>query len=72
MNINIAIINKICFTICILAIILGLGVGMLIIWTDLDREWFWKSFLSLALLFFASLTTLSVTKVLGNRTGGSD
>ena len=55
--------NRICFTICIVCIILGTVLGMAMIWGNIrDNEFVWKSWLTIGLLFLASALTLSVSR----------
>ena len=67
---NMKILNKVCFTICIVCIVLGTLLAFALIWGNGDREFLWKSELSLGVLFFASAATLSVTKTLGGKVSG--
>lgn len=61
--------NKICFTICIVCIVLGTVLSLAMIWGDIrDNDFVWKSWLTIAVLFLASALTLSVSKALGGRT----
>lgn len=63
---NLQLLNKVCFTICIGCIVLGTAFSLAIIWGELsDNELFWKSWLSIGVLFLASALTLSVSKTLG-------
>ena len=63
---NLQLLNKVCFTICISCIVLGTVFSLAIIWGELsDNELFWKSWLSIGVLFLASALTLSVSKTLG-------
>jgi len=63
---NLQLLNKVCFTICIGCIVLGTVFSLAIIWGELsDNELFWKSWLSIGVLFLASALTLSVSKTLG-------
>jgi hypothetical protein len=59
-------IRTICFTVCILCIVVGmlLGIGIIWDWID-DSALIRKSFMTLGLLFLASLLTLSVARKLG-------
>lgn len=59
-------IRTICFTVCILCIVVGmlLGIGVIWDWID-DSSLIRKSFMTLGLLFLASLLTLSVARKLG-------
>jgi hypothetical protein len=66
MHMNLQLLNKVCFTICIGCIVLGTVCSLAIIWGELsDNEFFWKSWLSIGVLFLASALTLSVSKTLG-------
>lgn len=59
-------IRTICFAICILCIVAGMVLGMGIIWDWIDdSKLIRKSFMTLGLLFLASLLTLSVARKLG-------
>ena len=66
---NLQHLNKICFTICIVCIILGTVLSLAIIWGDIrDNTFVWKSWLTIGTFFLASALTLSVSKTLGGRT----
>jgi len=64
---NLQLLNKVCFTICIGCIVLGTVCSLAIIWGELsdNEEFVWKSWLSTGVLFLASALTLSVSKTLG-------
>jgi hypothetical protein len=63
-------IRTICFSICILCIVAGLVLGLGIIWNWIDNSaLIRKSFLTLGVLFLASLLTLSVARKLGFKDG---
>lgn len=63
-------IRTICFSICILCIVAGLVLGLGIIWNWIDNSaLIRKSFLTLGVLFLASLLTLSVARKLGVKDG---
>ena len=58
--------NKICFTTCIICIVLGTILSLALIWGDItDRQFVWKSWLTIATFFLTSALTLSVSKALG-------
>jgi hypothetical protein len=59
---NIKALNKICFTICIVCIVIGILLGIIIIWDSQDSEVIWKGFGTVAVLFAGSLLTLTVSK----------
>ncbi len=61
--------NRICFTICIVCIVLGTVLALAMIWTDIkDNEFVWKSWVTVGVFFLASALTLSVTKTLEGKT----
>lgn len=63
-------IRTICFGICILCIVAGLVLGLGIIWNWIDNSAvIRKSFMTLGVLFLASLLTLSVARKLGVKDG---
>ncbi len=58
------IINRVCYTLCIVCIVAGVICGLLIIWAeghDRDR---WKYLATVIVLFLGSLMTLSVNRLL--------
>ncbi len=60
---NLQYLNKICFTICIVCIVIGAVLAMAMIWTEnRNSEFMWKSWLTIGVLFLASALTLSVNK----------
>ena len=61
-------IRSICFTVCILSIIIGLLLGLALIWGIVkDSEFAWKVFMTLGLFFVSASLTLSVARYLGSR-----
>jgi O-antigen ligase len=61
--------NTICFTICVVCIVLGSVLALAMIWTEIkDNEFVWKFWLTIGVFFLASALTLSVTKTLGGKT----
>jgi len=68
MLMNLQQLNKVCFTICIVCIVLGTVLSLAMIWGEIrDNEFVWKSWLTIGVLFLASALTLSVSKTLGGR-----
>jgi hypothetical protein len=62
--------DTICFTICIVSIVAGAVLSLAMIWLELqDEKILWKLWLTLAVLFFASAATLSVSKTLAWKSG---
>ena len=64
--------NKICFTICIVSIVMATVLAFALIWGAFEKEFLWKSELSVGVLFFASAVTLSVSKTLGKTNKDKD
>ena len=65
---NLQHLNKTCFTICMVCIVLGTVLSLAMIWGEIrDNEFVWKSWLTIGVLFLASALTLSVSKTLGER-----
>ena len=64
--------NIICYTVCIVCIIVGVVLTLLIIWIDVEREIAWKSFVTILVFFLASTLTLSVNKVIERRSSDRD
>jgi hypothetical protein len=62
--------NKICFTICIVTVVIATLLAFVLIWGSGDKEFLWKGELSVGVLFFASAVTLSVAKTLGGEKSG--
>jgi hypothetical protein len=67
---NVKILNKICFALCIICIVLGTVLSLYMIWAEAYNEHFIvKSWLTLAVFFLTALITLSVSKAFGDRLG---
>lgn len=65
---NLQHLNKICFTICIVCIVLGTVLSLAMIWGEIrDNTFVWKSWLTIGVLFLSAALTLSVSKTLGGR-----
>jgi hypothetical protein len=61
-------IRSICFTVCIVSIIIGLLLGFALIWGIVkDSEFAWKVFMTLGLFFVSASLALSVARYLGSR-----
>ena len=60
--------NVVCFTICIVCIVLGAVLALAMIWMEItDNAFVWKSWLTIGVFFLASALTLSVSKTLSLR-----
>jgi hypothetical protein len=61
-------IRSVCFTICVVSIIVGLLLGLAMIWGIVkDSEFAWKVFMTLGLFFVSASLTVSVARYLGSR-----
>ena len=67
---NLTVLNRICWTICIISIAAGTALSFAMIWGEHDSEFLWKAWLSIGVLFFGSSATLIVSKVVGGRSMG--
>lgn len=65
---NLQHLNRICFAICIVCIVLGTVLSLAMIWWEIeDNQFVWKSWFTVVVFFLASALTLSVNKTLGGR-----
>ncbi|MFP6659624.1 MAG: hypothetical protein VB853_15680 [Pirellulales bacterium] len=63
---NLQRLNKICFTICIVCIVLGTILSLTMIWIEIrPSELIWKSLQTIGLIFLAAALTLNISKFLG-------
>ena len=61
--VNLEKLNKVCFTICILCIIVGTALALVMIWQDAwEDKTIWKCWLTVATFFAAGALTLSISK----------
>jgi hypothetical protein len=66
------VVNRICYTICIICIISGVVLGLLIIWGDRQDRDHWKYLATIFVLFLASSLTLSVNRLLDKGRSAGD
>ena len=66
---NWQLLNRICFTICIICIVAGTALSLSMIWTAYANDFLWKAWSSMGVLFFGSGATLIVSRVVGGTTG---
>jgi ABC-type transport system involved in multi-copper enzyme maturation permease subunit len=64
---NLQALNKICFTICIVCIVLSTLLTFYLIWGSANNETIWRLLLSLFIVFLAAVLTLSVSRAFGDR-----
>ena len=54
-------VNKICFTLCLICIIVGTTISILAIWKVIaDQDFYWRSLMTLGVLFLASVLTATI------------
>jgi hypothetical protein len=61
--------NKICFTVCVVAVALAMIFGLAMIWTDIDPAIAWKVFLTLS-MFVGGAAAVSGINEFFNRQKG--
>jgi hypothetical protein len=66
---NWQVLNRVCFTICIICIAAGTVLSLSMIWYAHDSEFLIKTWGTTAVLFFASVATLVVSRVVGGKAG---
>jgi hypothetical protein len=66
---NWQILNRICFTTCIICIAGGTALSLSMIWCTHDSELLFKMWGTMGVLFFASVATLVVSRVVGGKAG---
>jgi hypothetical protein len=70
---NLQYLNRICFTICIVCIALGVVLSLAMIWGEVrSNEFIWKSWLTIGVFFFGAAATLSVSKTFSGRSKQSE
>ncbi len=70
LSVDLRALNKICFTICIVCIVLGTALSLVMIWGEIkDNSFVWKSWLTIGVFFLASALTLSVSRTFEGRRG---
>ena len=62
--------NRICFTVCIICIVGGTVLSLSMIWATHESEFLAKSWGTMGVLFVASLATMIVARIVGGKSGG--
>lgn len=68
---NWQLLNRVCFTICIVCIVGGTALSLSMIWYAHESEFLVKTWGTMGVLFFAAATTLVVSRIVGGTTGGT-
>lgn len=66
---DLSVLNRVCWTICLVCIVTGAAFSLFMIWTPVESEILWKAWSSMGVLFFASAATLVVSKSVGKSVG---
>jgi len=71
---DLKILNKICFTVCVVCIVVGIVLGLSLIWGSHDSAVMWKGLGTVGVLFMGSSLTLAVSNTFGrsSRSKSSD
>ena len=64
---NWQVLNRVCFTICIVCIVAGAALSLTMIWHEFESDFLMKSWSSMGVLFFSSVATLIVSRFVGGR-----
>jgi hypothetical protein len=64
--------NRICFTICLVCIVVGVVFSLAIIWASISNQYIWKSYATLGVVFAGAALTLSVSKTFASRSSGDE
>lgn len=64
---DLRILNKVCFTICIVCIVLGVVTGLTMIWLPGENDTRWRLLATTGLVFLGAAATLSVSRTYGGR-----
>jgi len=61
--------NKVCFAICIISIVISAVLGLAMIWTNIDPEISSKTFLTLLIFFISSAAVSGVNAFFKGKQG---
>ena len=64
---NLRPLNTVCFTISIVCVVLGSMLAISMIWIEHSHEFLWKSWVTIGVVFLASVITLAVSKAFGSK-----
>jgi hypothetical protein len=64
------VLNKICFTICLICTIVAIGLALSMIWLSHSSEFIWKSLATCGVVFLGSSSLAAVGRMFNNDRGG--
>jgi hypothetical protein len=62
-----SIVNRLCYVVCLMAIVVGATLSIIAIWSDFDDDLMWKGISTALVLFAAGILTIVVNGVIGAR-----
>jgi len=62
-----AILNRLCYVVCVLSIVIGATLSIVAIWGDFNDDLMWKGISTALVLFAAGILTIAVNNVIGTR-----
>jgi len=62
-----SILNRLCYLVCVLSIVIGATLSIVAIWGDYDNDLMWKGISTSLVLLTASILTLGVNNIIGAR-----
>ena len=68
---DLRVLNKICFTISIVSILVSVVIALSMIWTPGINETMWRLLGTVGIVFLGSSATLSVSKAFGSKAAAS-
>jgi hypothetical protein len=60
-------VNRMCYVLCVLAIVVGATLSIVAIWSDFDDDLMWKGISTALVLFMAGVLTIGVNNIIGTR-----
>jgi hypothetical protein len=66
---NWPVLNRVCFTICIIGIAVGTAFSLSMIWTPFESEIPLKTWATIMMLFYAAVSTLIVSRFVSGKAG---
>ena len=62
-----SVVNRLCYVVCVLAIVIGATLSIVAIWSDFDDDLMWKGISTALVLFTAGVLTIGVNNIIGVR-----
>lgn len=62
-----SLVNRVCYAVCLIAIVVGASLSIVAIWSDFDDDLMWKGISTALVLFASGILTIVVNNVIGSR-----